>query len=555
MIIKWNELPNPGTVAFDVETDSETINRRIVLAQFYDARTDTVCLVNDRDVLLKAPWRQYRVKGHNLQFDLLSLMLEGVCDFWDLPEVAYDTFVVAIMAQIHGDRGLKDLVQEYFRYSMKHLGEEVPFFERGKELTPEQISYATDDPYWSWKLAAAFEGKFREHEKVAKLEFGLIPHLVRMTYEGFLVNKPGVMAFDAISDRKIDEADRALLAITGKYVNVDSAKQVQNYLFGDLQLPVYVQTKKGNPSTAADALEYYNHPVVDAIMAVKGAKSLKKSFKSLIPFIDEQSKIHPNFQPIGFEEASSRIYSSKPSVNQAPHEFRDFVHAGPGRKFIYFDLSAAELYLVAKLANCTKLTDVYEAGGDLHDFVSGKILAGLNLDIPEGISKRDISKTVTFATVYGSQGASLARRLKCSEQRAARIVEYFFELFPEIGALQYKIQQEFKKTHTAVTPIGRIRKIAGFDAHAGRQAFNTKIQSGLADYSKWIIIQLNERLWPIDRTAYVAVCVFDSFLMNVDEKTKMDDVRPMVQGIMSGMKLKFNFKMHEGVTWGRAEAA
>lgn len=244
--------------------------------------------------------------------------------------------------------------------------------------------------------------------------------------------------------------------------------------------------------------------------------------------------------------------STKPSINQAPEDFREFVRPDSGKIFWYFDLSAAELYIVFKLSGQIDMVEAYERGEDLHKIVAGKLLAGMNIDIPEGKTDRDISKTVAFAVIYGSKGYSIARRLKCSENKAIGIVDYFFQLYPKVRIYRDAVIEEFHKTGLATTIIGRPRIILGRDDHADRQAFNTKIQSSLADYAKYIMVRLAKILKEYD--SRVVVSIFDSFLLEIPISIDKSLVKMIIDGVLFGMKMKFNYKLNSGFNWKEAAA-
>ncbi len=186
------------------------------------------------------------------------------------------------------------------------------------------------------------------------------------------------------------------------------------------------------------------------------------------------------------------VHNTKdPSVNQWPWEVRSSIIPVEGKKFVFFDWSGAELYLAAKWAKCEPLTSRYEAGEDLHRFIASKIL-GREITTNE---EREISKVVSFATIYGSEGDSVARALRIDRGKGVFYVQKFLAEFPEIATLRAKIIAYAKKTGYTKTRLGRYRKLPGIHSSnnrevdkAARQSFNTAIQGGVADFMKLGVI-------------------------------------------------------------------
>ena len=107
---------------------------------------------------------------------------------------------------------------------------------------------------------------------------------------------------------------------------------------------------------------------------------------------------------------------------------RECIIPSEGKKFLYLDWSSAELYIAAKWAGETELVEHYENGGDAHTWICQRLLG---IDKPTA-EQREISKTVTFATIYGSEGAAVARKLKISDSEAEAIVLKYRQVLPKL---------------------------------------------------------------------------------------------------------------------------
>ena len=143
--------------------------------------------------------------------------------------------------------------------------------------------------------------------------------------------------------------------------------------------------------------------------------------------------IHPEYKIVGFD-GTSRVYSGNPSLSQIPKILRHAILPHEGKKFLYADLKAAEVYILVKWAKCESLIDAYEAGQDLYTFIAQKVLNKESIDSNE----RDTMKVVVLSILYGSEGSSAARALHITEEEAKALVDKFMLAFPEIAKFQSK---------------------------------------------------------------------------------------------------------------------
>jgi len=257
---------------------------------------------------------------------------------------------------------------------------------------------------------------------------------------------------------------------------------------------------------------------------------------------------------VGYD-GTSRVYTTDPSTNQLPHEFRNYVIPKSGMKFMYADWSAAELAVAVFWAREPRLLDAYRKGADLHRLIASELLDKSYESVTD--EDRKLSKVITFSILYGSEGAAAARALGISVEEGSRFVQKFWEKFSRILDLRERIQAQAKRTFRTWTVVGRTRRLTNLELGADegkglRQAFNTAIQSSVADFQKLALIRLAN--WLPSIGGRIATTVFDSFLLEVPEDVVEDDVRPVLEQIFTyqvdGFEWKFNFELKFGWTWG-----
>ena len=249
------------------------------------------------------------------------------------------------------------------------------------------------------------------------------------------------------------------------------------------------------------------------------------------------------------------VHNCDPSTNQLPKEFRDYVKPSAGKKFLYMDWSAAELAVAIFWSRETTLLKAYRQGADLHRIIASELLDKPYEQVTD--EDREVSKIVTFSIMYGSEGGAASRALGISFDEASRLVQKFWEKFPRMLELRTRIQTQARRTFRTWTAAGRCRRLSnietGADENKGlRQAFNTAIQSSVADFQKLALIRLHKYLQPIG--GRVVTTVFDSFLievdMDADESQIGEDLVRLFTFELDGFEWKFNFKLKSGYTWG-----
>jgi len=536
-----------GVYAFDSETTGiEYEGRENVLFQFYNPARREVMLVHPR-CLRGADLSNVSVVGHHLGFDFVSLLMAG-CE--KLPRVEYDTFLMANIHQFVGARGLKEMVLERFGTEMPLFDEKNPFkvMAQVEDLSVGQLEYACEDVVQAWRL---YELMVRQYpvQEVEKLEFAVLPEFAKMTFWGLPIDREQLSSLQETLLIEQEEAKRKLFAIAGKEFNPGSPKQMQQILFAERGLVPVVMTPKGAPSTSEDALSYFEgDEFVDALGEYKEASGANSYFQTLLDY--RGAVLHPYYKQVGFD-GTSRVYTEAPSTNQMPRVIRGCIHPHTGMKFVYADWSGAELVTVAYMAGEGKVLDVNKSGDDIHTWLSEQLLDGIGVPALEKLTpeaKRNVSKTVTFAVLYGSRGASVSLKLKISQKDAESLIERFFLILPKIKALRDEIVARAAKAGYTETIIGRRRGLMGIgqDEAMKRKAFNTAIQGSVADLQKRAILDMAGELEKLG--GRVLTTVFDSFLLEVPEDADEAEVLNIIKDC-SQRSIPFCFKAAFGRSW------
>lgn len=161
---------------------------------------------------------------------------------------------------------------------------------------------------------------------------------------------------------------------TYKDINWNSTKQLSEYLFNELKLPVIKYTTKGAPSTGVaelKELEKY-HEVIPLLLkhreTEKAIAFLESWTEEAVLHNDNNFYLHSNFNLHG--TVTGRTSSSDVNLQQIPRNKRlkslfsaDHI---PGWQLVCLDYSQLELRFAGIVANVQAIKDSYRKGEDLH---------------------------------------------------------------------------------------------------------------------------------------------------------------------------------------------
>ena len=544
-------------INFDIETEywlDRFIEKKIKYIQFGTVfeprerfRFDPSKVEPEVIEKFKEVYQTWSIVGSNLQFDMGQIYYY----FGVMPkEVGDDSYILARMAQ-EQDQGLKKLVDKYF-------GVNKPEFDFPIDKETKRILYEDErfDDYSEYDITypdQLCDKLLKVHGSdinnfIYRLEKKMAMIAAKAEARGIAMDMSDYQSeINSLQDL-ILEKEKKINAIVGYDLNVGSTKQVAKALYEEQGLECVSRTPKGTPSVNEKALNHLRgNELVDLIIEVKKEKSILSSLSSLPEYVDSNNETHINWKLIGYD-ATSRVYN-EPSVTSLPKTARRMFVARPGKKFIYFDLKSAELFMCMVCGKQNDFVEKYFEGADLHRFTASKVF-GVAEDL---ITKeqRNAAKTVNFAILYGASGYTIAKDLNVSESEGDKIYADWLASFPAIENHIRLVHQNAGKIQRAITPFGRVRKLPNRNGYlsqeAYRQSLNTRYQSGVADCLKIAVTKLDAKGYD------VMLSVFDSCLLEVDENMSLEQVTNDVAEALDFTKLipnlKFRFEIAEGKTW------
>ena len=251
----------------------------------------------------------------------------------------------------------------------------------------------------------------------------------------------------------------------------------------------------------------------------------------------EQAAGHDRLHPTWGQTRSgtSRIYASKPAVQNVSRDLRHLFVPGPGHVLIKADYSQAQMRILADLSGDEELNRLFREGEDAHD-VTAKWL---------GVD-RDSAKKVNFGICFGISAVGLAARINLirhdqglppiDEATAQTYIDGLYARYPRVKEFFDSQWEKLKRTRQSqrvvTSPSGRIRQ---FDFRATsameRKVRVTVPQQIEADLIKTAIVRLDRIFRRRNMGAHIVMMIYDALWVEAPRKEEAE-VRHLVTRMM-----------------------
>lgn len=412
-----------------------------------------------------------------------------------------------------GDLSLAALARKYLELELKKEVRET-FFGAGhlREFTKKQLDYAAADVLVLFPIFEAQKAQLQKEnlEKIASLEFRLVPVVSEMELRGFLIDvdrwRQAITGYRKKAkeiDQKMQEELRPYSRSTQKdlfgnhadVVNLNSPSQI---------LEAFRRVGLDLPSTGEEILARYNHPLAKLLLEYREYEKIISAFgENLLEKINSKTgRIHPDYMQIGAD--TGRFACSNPNLQQIPTDsmFRSCFVASPGYKLIIADYSQIELRIMAELSEDPVFMKAFKEDQDLHALTASQMF-----NIPlDKVSKQDRfqAKSINFGLMYGRGARSLAVQLEVSEEESKRLLDKYFRQYHRVKAWLDNVAREAVRRGYSTTLGGRKRYYEKIDpddpnydrqiSYIERQGKNTPIQGASADMTKAALVYIRERI-------------------------------------------------------------
>lgn len=437
----------------------------------------------------------------------------------------FDTFVASYVLDPDARHGLKDMAQTHLGLVWGRIEDLIGSGKQQRSMAEVPVAdaagYAVHDAVATARLREVFAPEIESEglqRLFAEVEVPLVPVLADMESEGIRVD-PRVLEDLALHlNRRMTAIETEAVAATGgQALNLNSPKQLSEFLFRDLGLP---NPKKG--STDIEVLEELReaHPLVPLVIEYRELAKLKGTYvQGLLPLIEDDGRIHTSYnQGVA---ATGRLSSANPNLQNIPirtelgRQIRKAFVPREGYALLAADYSQIELRLLAHYSGDEALIGVYEHDGDIHTETAVKVL-GMDPDHPDP-EKRRQAKAINFGIIYGMGPFSLSRSLGIPLKEAERYIAGYFARFPRVRKFLDQVLADGREKGYVETFLGRRRYFPDLVSPnkmkrgmAERAAMNMPLQGGASDLIKMAMVQVAPQLRPLE--AYMLLQVHDELV-------------------------------------------
>ncbi|MDP6654131.1 MAG: DNA polymerase, partial [Gammaproteobacteria bacterium] len=365
---------------------------KLRLVQITDGEQVLVLDMNHIPATILGVLSDARLVFHNVQFDLAFLLDAGIrikrpaCTQLAVAALTHDPMV-----------SLANACKEY-------LGIEIQKDQQTSdwtlsELSPKQIEYASLDAVLTLSLYNALTMKInmQGYRQVRQC----IPAIADASHRGVLIDRQKHQALVNKWQQEKKEAVGRLRSLVGEDVNLESGKQLSDWLRDNLDGVEWPETPKGQLRTDKDTLEAFSHvelvqPLLDYRRVSHRLKTWGETYQR---HMTEDNRLHPNFLLLGAR--SGRMSCRNPNVQNIPRDeaFRACFIAPDGYRIVTADFSQIELRIAGILSGDTVILNAYSDGKDLHKAIVARVTGKPEHEI--SADERKLGKALNFGLLYG----------------------------------------------------------------------------------------------------------------------------------------------------------
>jgi len=566
------------------------------------AYIDTDCFDETTERLLQELFNKKHVIFHNAKFDLAFFEYHFNFEF---PQIEDTMLLHYLIDENPGTHGLKQLAMKYTPYGdyEQPMYEWIGEYRKNHGILKEQFSwdlipfdvmqtYAAMDSLVTFLVYEKFK-KIKENKKLCWVYDNiLIPgtrFLLNVQDNGVPFDRQRLLIAQELMQSNIDEAVQTLYKnpaianfekINGKPFNPNTTVQLRSLLFDALGLsPTGKKTGTGANSTDAEVLQELSEQseVPGLILDIRQKSKIKNTYlDKIIPQLDKDSHLRTGFNLHG--TTSGRLSSSgKLNMQQLPRDnpiVKGCIKASPGHKIVAMDLTTAEVYVAAVLADDKALMDVFRSGGNFHSTIA-KTVFRLPCPVEEVAEhysvQRQAAKAVTFGIMYGAGANKISQEVTKSSgtlftrSEAQEVIDDYFKSFHKLKAWINHNEKYIEQNGFIYSFFGRKRRLPnvastdkGIKSHTIRSGLNFLVQSAASDINLLGGIDMEAYIRANGMKSKIFALVHDSILAEVPDdevelyQEKLQHFIQMDRGIsIPGAPVGCDFDIGEDYSMGK----
>ncbi|MFI6643675.1 DNA polymerase I [Streptomyces sp. NPDC050504] len=455
----------------------------------------------------------------------------------------------------------------------------------GRELAPAaaadgQLAFGSDDQAEADALMtqarAVLDLGDAFHERLQEVGAAQLLHdvelptselLARLERHGIAADRGHLESMEQQFAAAVQQAVKEAHAAAGHEFNLGSPKQLQEVLFGELNLPKTKKTKTGY-TTDADALAWLASQTENELPVVmlrhREQAKLRVTVEGLIKTVATDGRIHTTFNQT--VAATGRLSSTDPNLQNIPVRTdegrairRGFVVGEGFESLMTADYSQIELRVMAHLSEDAGLIEAFTSGEDLHTTVASQVFA-VDKSAVDAEMRRKI-KAMSYGLAYGLSAFGLSQQLNIEAAEARGLMDTYFERFGGVRDYLRRVVDEARATGYTETVLGRRRYLPDLNSDnrqrremAERMALNAPIQGTAADIVKVAMLNVDRALREAELGSRMLLQVHDEIVLEIAPGER-ERVEELVRREMSGaveLRAPLDVSVGVGADWESA---
>ena len=555
-------------IALDSETtslyprDGHMIGISMAYKENHGAYILTDCIDETCEALLQQIFDKKKVVFHNSKFDIAFFRYQFGFKF---PRFEDTMLMHYTLNENPGTHGLKQLALKFTPFGdyEKPMYDWIEAFRKRNGLLKQDFSwdmipyevmkdYAAMDAVCTFLIYQKFLPKVEENDKLNNVYRNILlpatEFLLDVESNGVPFDRERLEKSTVLMQEDINKAVESLYEFKevqmfekaqGKDFNPNSTMQLRSLLFDYIGLkPTGKKTGTGADSTDAEVLGQLaeEHAVPQLVLDIRQKVKIKSTYlDKIIPALDMDTRPRTGFNLHG--TTSGRLSSSgKMNMQQIPRDnpiVKGCIRAKPGNKIVAMDLTTAEVYCAAVLANDTALQQVFQDGGNFHSNIA-KLVFNLPCEVDEVAeyysTERQMAKAVTFGIMYGAGPKKISEQVTkdsgtyFSTSQAKEVIEDYFKQFFMLKKWLDNCKKVIEKQGFIYSFFGRKRRLPNVKstdraiaAHEVRSGINSLVQSVASDINLLGAVDAQRELKEKKVPAKIFALVHDSILAEVEE--------------------------------------
>ncbi|MFE0131557.1 DNA polymerase I [Streptomyces sp. NPDC059037] len=419
-------------------------------------------------------------------------------------------------------------------------------------------------------LGTAFGEKLQEVGAADLLKDVELPTsilLARLERHGIAADRAHLEAMEQQFAGAVQQAVKEAHEAAGHEFNLGSPKQLQEVLFGELNLPKTKKTKTGY-TTDADALAWLASQTENELPVImlrhREQAKLRVTVEGLIKTIAADTRIHTTFNQT--VAATGRLSSTDPNLQNIPVRTdegrairRGFVVGEGFESLMTADYSQIELRVMAHLSEDEGLLEAFTSGEDLHTTVASQVFGVERPDVDAEMRRK--IKAMSYGLAYGLSAFGLSQQLNIEAGEARSLMDTYFERFGGVRDYLRRAVDEARATGYTETMLGRRRYLPDLNSDnrqrremAERMALNAPIQGTAADIVKIAMLNVDAALTKAKLSSRMLLQVHDEIVLEIapGERAKVEEiVRREMAGAVS-LRAPLDVSVGDGGDWESA---